>query len=217
MDSTGLLEQLRTDLFDLEEPYLWSDEELIRYIDDAQFMFCRKTDGIPDDFTADVCELAVTPGTDRVALHPSIRLVRAAARDDTGAPVEVLNTEDMPRRGYRFNGVLGSPKALVLGGSAHSARVWPVSSETFTLRLTVFRMPLAHITDTDQAFEIDEEHHTHLGLWCMHRAYLKQDAETLDKDKSAEFEARFLNYCASVTREEQRKRHKTRVVSYGGL
>lgn len=217
MDSTGLLTQLRADLFDQEEPYLWSTAELLRYIDDAQFMFCRKTEGIPDDATVEVCEIEVTPGTDRVALHPSIRLVRAAVRLDTGEPVEVVNTEDMSQRGWRFDGRQAKPRALVLGGGAHSARVWPMSAETFTLHLTVFRLPVDHIVDTDQVLEIDEEHHTHLGLWCMHKAYLKQDAETLDRTKSDEFESRFLAYCANVSREEQRKRHKARVVRYAGI
>lgn len=217
MDSSGLLTQLRRDLMDLEEPYLWSDEELLGYIDDAQFMFCRKTDGIPDDETADVTQLAVVPDDDRIDLHASIRLVRGAYRTDTGAPVEVLNNEDLARRGWRFDGRTGAVKALVIGGSQNRARVWPVSSETVTLQLSVFRLPLTHITDTDQAFEIAEEHHRHLGLWCMHLAYLKQDADAFDKDAAESYEKRFLAYCANVADEERRKRHKTRVVSYGGL
>lgn len=99
MDSTGLLLLLREELMDQEEPYLWSDEFLLACQDDAQLMFCRETDGIPDDSTPEVVEIDVAPGTDRVALHPSVRLIRSAHRSDTGHPVEILNTEDMAQRG----------------------------------------------------------------------------------------------------------------------
>ena len=217
MDSTGLLSLLREELMDQEEPYLWSDEFLLACQDDAQLMFCRETDGIPDDATPEVVEIEVTPGSDRVALHPSIRLIRAAQRGDTGAPIEVVNTEDMARRGWRFDGAAGMTRALVIGGSANAARVWPVASEAYTLQLTVFRLPLTSITDTDQPFEVSAEHHRHLSLWCRHLAYDKPDSDAYDKGKSTEYASKFHAYCEKVNREEQRKRHKTRVVSYGGL
>lgn len=217
MDSTGLLLLLREELMDQEEPYLWSDEFLLACQDDAQLMFCRETDGIPDDSTPEVVEIDVAPGTDRVALHPSVRLIRSAHRSDTGHPVEILNTEDMAQRGWRFDGASGATRGLVIGGGANSARVWPVASETYTLLLTVFRLPLTRITDTDQPIEVAAEHHRHLSLWCRHLAYDKPDADAYDKGKSAECERRFLAYCEKVNREERRKRHKTRVVSYGGI
>ena len=47
-------------------------------------------------------------------------------------------------------------------------------------------------------------------------AYMKQDAETYDKTKSAEFEARFLGYCDMARKEKERREHKTRIVAYGG-
>lgn len=217
MNVEELLGLFRSEMNDLAEPFLWGEEELVGYIDDAQKMFCRLTDGIGDDETPEVVELAVSPGTDRLSLHKTIRRVRSATRLDTGHPVEVLNNDDLRARGLRFDGRAGPVLALVLSDTPHRARVWPLSNETVTLGLSVFRLPLAAITDTDQDFEVDEEHHPHLLHWVKHRAYLKQDAETLDKTKSQEFEVRFRAYCAEVQAEETRKRHKTRVVRYGGI
>lgn len=216
MDSTGLLDLFRVEMNDTAKPYLWSDEEVIGYIDDAQKMFCRKTDGIPDDETTEVCVLEVVPGTDRLDLHPSIRRVRSATRRSNGRPVEVLNPENTAERGYFFDGRPGPVRALVIGGSNHRARVWPLSDETETLDLAVYRLPLTTIDDTDIPLEVDSEHHPHLLMWCKHRAYSKQDTETVDRVKAAEFEAKFNDYCEQVTREEARKRHKTRTVAYGG-
>ena len=217
MNSSELLSLFRAEMDDLVEAYLWADEEILGYIDDAQKMFCRKTDGISDATTPEVTRIAVTSGTDWVDLHPSILKIRAVDRADTGRPLELINTEDMPRRGWYFDGRPGYIKALVVGAQAHKARVWPLAGEDVGVNLTVFRLPLARITDFDQALEVDEEHHRHLLLWCKHLAYSKQDAETFDKTKAAEFESRFGMYCMQVRDEERRKRHKTRVVVYGGL
>ena len=87
-----------------------------------------------------------------------------------------------------------------------------------TLNLSVFRMPLVAITDDgDQALEIDEQHHEHLLMWVKHRAYDKQDAETFDRRKSDDFEARFRSYCASVKKEQDRLRRDVGAVAYGGI
>ena len=46
MNSTELLGTFREEMNDLQTPYLWSDALLYRYINDAQEMFCRRTEGI---------------------------------------------------------------------------------------------------------------------------------------------------------------------------
>lgn len=218
MDSTGLLIAFRSEMADKVEPYLWDDEDVFAYADDAQKAFCRKTDGIADSTTAAVVNLAVVPGTDWLALHPSILRVRTAARADTGRDLDIINREDMPLRRWFFDGVQNSIKALVVGMEAHKVRVYPKSNETVEVNLTVFRLPLVAInTDGDQALEVDEEHHPYLLLWMKHRAYMKQDAETFDRTKADEFERRFNTYCEQVKREERRKGFKVRSVAYGGI
>jgi hypothetical protein len=217
MDSGDLLNLFRLEMADTEKPYLWSDDEVISYEDDAQKMFCRKTDGISDNSTPEVVQIAAVLDTDRVDLHPSILRIRSALRTDTGRPIDILNPEDMPSKNMFFDGRGGPVRVLVIGAEAHKARVWPKSSETVTIELTVFRLPLRPINDCGQPFEIDEEHHRHLMLWVKHLAYSKQDSEAYDKTKAIEFEGRFNDYCEQVKIEERRKRHKTRVVQYGGL
>lgn len=218
MNSSELLDLFRSEMSDKVEPYLWSDEEIFGYEDDAQKMLCRKTDGIADASTAAVTQIAVVADTDWVALHASIKRVRSVIRTDTGRPVEVINRDDMPKRGWYFDGRTGPVKALVIGSEAHKARVYPKSNEAITLQLEVFRLPLVRITDDgDQEFEVDEEHHRHLMLWMKHLAYSKQDAETFDRTKAAEFEQRFYAYCAQVQQEERRKAYKPGNVAYGGI
>ena len=217
MTSGDLLALLRAELDDLADPYLWSDDELYSYIDDAQKMFCRKTDGIPDATTVAVTQFPVAIGDSYHPLHPSILKIRAVSRADTGREVEVLNYEDLAPRGLYYQaGVTGPVYHLVIGEQMHTARTFPVSNEVVTLNLLVFRLPLYPIVD-DQPFEIDDAHLLHLMSWCKRMAYLKQDAETFDKRASLDNEERFYAYCTEVMAEEQKKAHKTRVVQYGGL
>lgn len=218
MNSSELLDLFRDEAEDQAEPYLWPDERVFSYIEDAQTMFCRKTDGISDATTPAVTTVAIAVDTDWVDLHPSILKIRSVTRTDTGREIEVLNHEDLPGRGWRFDGRTGPVKALVIGIEENKARVFPTSSEVVDLNLVVFRLPLVPITDAgDQEFEIPERHHRHLLKWVKHLAYSKQDAETFDKKKALDFKMEFLSYCEEVMVENRRKRHKNRAVVYGGI
>lgn len=202
---------------DQASPYLWADDQVYSYINDAQRMFCRLTDNIGDASTPEVIRINVTAGTEWYPTHPSILKVRACSRLDTGRPVDVLNREDMAQRNMFFDGRTGPVSALVIGMESHKARVWPVPSEDVTLELLVFRLPLRTISEAQTALEVDEQHHEALLHWVKHRAYSVQDAEAFDKTKAAEFEAKFRAYCTTSRDEQRRMRHKTRVVSYGGV
>jgi hypothetical protein len=139
-------------------------------------------------------------------------------RADTGAPIEPLNQEDMPLRRLRFDGVAGPVTRLIIGQEENRARVHPVSNEAVTLMLSVYRLPLEPLTSLgDQEFEIAAEHHAHLLLWVKGRAYGKTDTETTDQKKSIELKTEFRIYCEKAKQEQARKRHKPRVVAYGGL
>lgn len=218
MNSSELLTLFRSEMSDVAEPYLWSDVEVFNYLDDAQKMYCRLTDGIADASTEDVVKLSIEPGSDWLVTHHSILRIRSANRADTGRTVEVLNADDMPLRRWFFDGTTGWVRALIIGQEANKVRIYPKSSETADIMLTVFRLPLIDITDAgDQALEIPAIHHQHLLLWVKHRAYSKQDAETFDRTKAEEFEARFKSYCAMARDEERRRAYKPRSVTYGGI
>lgn len=216
MTAGELLKLFRSEMSDDVAPYLWSDKDVYGYIDDAQKMFCRKTDGIPDATTPSVTALAVAPNDTWVATDPSIRKFRTASRADNGRPIEIVNQEDLVSRKMFYDGRSGPIWALVIGEEGDQARVYPKSSETMTINLLVYRLPLEDI-EGDQDFEIGVTHHRHLLLWVKALAYLKQDSETFDKSRAKEFEDKFLVYCQEAMLEARKKKHKTRIVQYGGV
>lgn len=218
MNSTELIETFRDEMADTEAPYLWSDALLYRYLDDAQKMFCRKTEGIEDSSTAAITRLDIMPGTDWYAIDKRILKVRKAFDAATGRELPIVNMERAGAEGIRFDGRAAPIKALVTGLEKHKLRAWPMPSTAAVVNLSVFRLPLGPITDDgDQELEIDEQHHMALLLWVKHRAYGKEDAETFNRRKSDEYEARFLAYCADARKEQERARRNSGAVLYGGL
>lgn len=215
MLSTELLDQFRLDVVDVELPYLWSDAEVFSYIDSAQKQFCRNIGGL-GDASSSVTSLAVSVGTEWITRSPLILKVREAYLPD-GTPLTLVNYEDLKAHGIRFDGSVGQPKALILGMEENSVRLWPVSNVVTSVRLVIDRLPLKSINDADQKLEVADHHKDGLGLWIRHRAYSKQDAETLDRNKAELSKQEFERYCAAAKREADRARHKTRVVSYGGI
>lgn len=218
MNSTELLEAFREEMKDVEVPHLWSDADIFRYLDDAQKMLCRLTEGIEDSSTADVCRLNVVPGTEWYPLSQKILKVREAVNTTTGRPYGVVNMEKASLQGVLFNGHPGPLKLFVTGMEKHKLRAWPMPADSATVELRVFRLPLKPITDAgDQTLEVSEHHHNALLLWMKHLAYLKQDADAYDKNAASEFEAAFRTYCHAALKEQERARRNVGTVVYGGL
>jgi hypothetical protein len=217
MNSSELVVQFRSDMDDKELPYLWSDDDVFGYANDAQKEFCRKTDGIEDSRTTSVCRIEIVPGTEWYANSPLILHTREASRIDTGRVVPVGSLEKARALGLVFDGAAGPLRALVDGQSKGFWRATPLPNETVSVQLSVFRLPLAVINADSQALEIDDQHHPHLVLWMRHRAYLKQDADAFDPKGSAEYQAAFWAYCAVAKQEQGRARRGPGLVAYGGI
>ena len=228
MTSDELLAKFRQDMVDSAASELWTDDEIYRYIDAAQKEFCRRTLGIADARTDEICRLALTDGTEYIAIDPRILKIRGA-RLSNGRPVEILNYENLISQpswpfdyGKSHQVVLDDStgpecKALITDMEQDMVRALPISSTDQVVLLTVYRLPLEDITQTNQMLEIHEQHHLYLLYWVKHLALLKQDAEVFDKNKSDEMAAAFVAYCDQAKHEQERREHKPRTVMYGGI
>jgi hypothetical protein len=232
MRPSDIIALFRNTVFDIEEDYLWSDLEAMEYLNDAQAMFCRNVGGLNDASTTAVTQIAYSAEDTWVDLHSSILKIKSVQRSSDYKFIDVLNVENVMggvaqsqddygvRTNVRLDDSIGELRFLVLGMTEGKARLLRRPVDDGTLMLAVERLPLIQVeTDTveDDIIEVRLEHRPHLVLWMAARAYMKQDAETFDKTRSAEFEARFLAYCGQARREKERRQHKTRVVAYGGL
>lgn len=216
MDSFGLRDAFRADTDDNVAPFLWSDDLIAAYADDAQKMFCRLTNGIADS-TSEACSIDIVAGEPSADLDKRILRIRRIQRDSDGAKLDVFNIEDLDARGVRLTSVQGPVRAAVLGMDEHSLRWLDVPLADDTASLLVYRLPLRAITTSRSQLEIDDQHHRALLLWMKHLAYARQDADTFNQRLAERYEGEFHTYCQAAKAEQDRARAKVRVVAYGGI
>lgn len=226
MTSDELYDLFRKDVVDTARPYLWSDDEVFAYMNDAYFMFVRLTGGI-QDFTSDVCLLNAAQGEKNGEISQNILLVRTATLEDTGETVKVINAQDVENLSDEDFGILrrvnnsssiGKVRYMVIGMQPGLVQWVNIPDRDYTVRVLVERLPLTEITGPGQAFtDVPNHHHLHFLKWMRSLAYNKQDAETFNKAKSDTEQAAFEAYCALAKREKDRYKHKVRVVRYGGI
>lgn len=226
MNSTDLHDAFRSDVVDEVGPFLWTGEEVYRYMGDAYGMFVRLTGGVAD-FLSAATAVPIVAGQPIADLHPSVMRVMAATRRSDTKPIDIINPTDVGKMrasdyGQTKSIVMdtrsGPVRYMVLGLQRNKVRWVQVPEVDDVADLQIYRMPLVPVTGADQELvDVAEEHHIHLLDWMKHLAYKKQDADTFDPQASAKGKADFEAYCAFVKAEWERYKHKARVVSYGGI
>lgn len=225
MNSGELYDRFRSDVVDVEKPYLWSEEEVYGYMDAAHKLFVRDTGGI-GDATSAATEVAVVAGEAYADVSPSILKFRQAFLASNGAELRIINTQDTGAISASDYGVLrsinvatpGPVTHMVVGLERGKVRWAQVPVVGDTVNLVTYRLPLATIVRDGQEFEIGEEHHIYLLQGMKALAYQKQDAETFNRASAKENKDDFAAYCAKALVEAERYKAKpARVVSYGGI
>lgn len=213
MNSTTLLEYWRSQVVDETRRYLWSDDEVFVYMNEAQNMLCRETQGVSDATTPEVVSVPVETGEIFANVHESILTFRQAVLVSTGLKLDIKNHTEIDR----WDNTTGSIRQMIVGLENHKVRWGYTPAVDDEVTLLVFRLPLTTIDDFDQELEVEAKHHASLTYWMSHLAYLKQDTETFDKQASDRAKSNFLAYCAKVTNEQERYKQKPRSVRYGGI
>jgi hypothetical protein len=227
MESHELLCTFRDDALDNVEPFHWTNTEIYQYINDAYFMFVRLTDGIADG-SSPATLLVAKAGQATTLIDKSIMRIRTATNvTDGNRPVKVLNvqdTDEMTDDDYGFlrtlgnNNVPGPVRYLISGEDETYVRWRNIPVVDTQIQLVVERLPLVPITrDRQQLKGVRIEHHYHLLKWVRHLAYRKQDADLFDLVKSDQERDDFIAYCNLAKNEKAVRKHKVRVVAYGGL
>lgn len=226
------MEAFREQVDDVKKPYLFSDDEVLRFAADAQDMYVRLTGGIADSTTAAIVELRVLEGEPLAQHSPHILRIRSAKLLTAKRLLKVAREADLSLQSVRDYGIAtptylddtdtGDVVAMVLGVEKNAVRWYKVPTSDDTCRMNVLRLPYPRIDDDQCELEIDEQHHFHLIKWMKHLAYSKEDAETYDKELAESNELAFYRYCGvpggpNALMEEERQRFRPRVTHYAGL
>lgn len=200
MNLEEMMTAARQEARDLFEPYLWLDDELVRFANEAESEAARRarliTDTLTDSDNADtpvpLCLYNLTAGQSIITLHPKILFVRRVKLGSKDVPLPKISRRDLDAiaPGWESHDA-GDVVAYCSDYQRKKLVLYAASAAIDTVRLTVVRTPLGMSDPTQDSPEIDERFHDSLVHWMLHRMYLKPGDETYDEKKSADHLAVF--------------------------
>lgn len=214
MDGATFITRFREETMDEVTPPLWSDSLILRYLDEAQVEFCRRTEGIEDSVSS-MCTVQVAEGDALVRLNPKIRKIRAAALVGVNRPLDVVTLEDARRNGVPMHSThTGVPHTLVQGVGPAAAQLYPRPAVDVSVHLDVFRLPRTSVESPDDVTEVDDRYAQTLMHYALHRAYARPDPDTMDRARSEMMLGQFLQGVEQARREQGRLRHPAGVTVF---
>jgi len=130
---------------------------------------------------------------------------------------------ELDRTRFRWEGKTATlrPMEYIEDADEYSLRLVDTPDQTFTLRLTVGRMPLNDMLWCDRLddfLEISNRHHLDLLDWMAHEAYQKRDSQTLNLPLASAYADQFTDKVGErrpaviekVLREERNLRRRVR-------
>ena len=214
MDGATFIKNFRGETADEVEPYLWKDSLILRYLNEAQYEFCRRTDGIADSVSS-VCTVRVKAATAKIS--PLIKKIRTATMAEPRRLLGVMSVEEARDSGISLaNPTTGLPIFMITGVGHGIAQFHPVPAapEEVTVHLDVLRYPLNQIESPGDELELGDEVVPTLMHYVLHRAYARADADTFDRNRSEAALAAFLNGCREAQAAQSRARSKSGAVNF---
>lgn len=210
MTLNDLIAAFRVDADDNAAPYLWSDDDLTRYANDAVMEAARRARLLADSRTAEVCQAAIVAGDPYVALDPRVIFVRRAIVSGQSMPLNKTQERILDECIPSWESAASSIPSHYIHQRGE-IRLYPPSSVDGTLQMTVIREPLIAMADLGDEPEIPARHHESLIQWMLYRAFSKQDSDAGANDRAAlalaAFEADFGRRSSAIEEEWQRQHY----------
>jgi hypothetical protein len=205
MKASEILSQARGLMKDTKQPFLWTDTELIQYLNGAVNEAAEKAKLFLDSVTPAICQitiLAADPDPDylldnRIVEILSAKLSTQARFLDRKKKAEL----DLWNPDWR-NAALSDPRCFFTDYTEGQITLHPKSNADATLFLTVYRLPLTQFTaaNLNTEPEIHFRHHHRLVDGILYQAYHKDDSEALDPEKAARHERAWLKHIEEMSR-----------------
>lgn len=196
----------------------WTNEELTRFINEAQNRVCADALAIKDSTTY---SLTVVADTAEYTLDSNILQVKGMYSDNSGLRLTEQEYEDL--EGVKsWRSKTGTPTHYMLDIDTNKVRLYPTPEANDTIYLTVYRLPITQfdweLADT-QSSELRIEYQIPMLNWAAYMAYMKDEANTFDPQRSTYFRQLYVADFTynSPYADIRRRRSANRTVSYGGI
>jgi hypothetical protein len=132
---------------------IWTDDELVLYLNNAIGVFCEETRCIVDS-TSDICKITVYPSVNTYKLSERIIELRNVYLDGW-YPLVKGSTEDITRFYVTPNDDTGTPTHYLMDTGVNSIKLYPTPPEAETITLLVTRYPLTDMDIRSPSSEIE--------------------------------------------------------------
>lgn len=213
--------------------YLWSDNGLIRYINEGQNRFARQTKCIRDATTPLICRFVTVAGQEFYALDPHVVSVLSVRMTGDRADLartghNDLDTYRQPDTYYFDPSELSSmPPGKPLAWATDEGVVQDANGSYTAIQLRLYPMPIApyydivgnmrvarlpltelSISKPDGVPEVPEEHHMDILNWAAYLALRGVDLDVAGGgawDRAKEFRAAFDDAVSDMKKDAQSK------------
>ncbi len=171
---------------------LWSLPEWTEYANDAENEACIRANIIIDRTSA-IAGISIISGTATYSIDEKILLIKRAKLSSGTEPLVKTSRRVLDATYPNWEVDTGTVRSWLPDGS-NKITLYKSPLANSTLNLMISRLPLAAMLLVNKLTvspEIDTQYHQGLVDWMLHRAYSKQDSQTLDLGKAKEHLARF--------------------------
>lgn len=191
MNVAEFIATFRLEMSDAALPYLWSDGEIVTYLNEAVNEACVRARLIEDSTTPAVCAVTLVPNQSSYNLNPLVIDLKRVTYNGKALTLSSIEAEDQNE--WTWEARVGSEPLRYIYSGSGVLRMIPTPTQAATVNLTVYRLPITPLTlDDDTASpDIPASLHPRLKDWVYRCAYLKQDADAFDKSRADEFDMRF--------------------------
>ena len=194
----------------------WTNEELTRFINEAEKRACRNALLIKS--ASSDYDITVVADTAEYALNSKIVKIKGAYLSSTGKELIPIEYEDMIEIA-KWRDTTGTPTSYIPDIENSKITLYPKPESSDTIACLVNLLPTSDMSwDTNEVDspQIREEYHLSMLNWAAHLAYLKDEANTFDPGRSEYFRALFEREFSdsSAYGETRRRRSTGRAVRY---
>ena len=232
IDVAYLMETLREDLVDPELPgdgstpdedSLWSNAELLRYLDEAHNEFCQRINALPDS-TQFVSEVTSDYPWDKVEERITlIRKGRLGTLKTDLIPVTLKEIEEGGKvsdygkftASSDWEDRTGPPQYVITDLEAGKGRLVPTPVADDVISWSVYRMPKTSLVDGG-CLEIENKYRLGLMLKAKAMAYSKHATETRQESKSEALAGKWEDFIDRADHGHKRKRRRPQSMPTGG-
>jgi hypothetical protein len=190
MNLRQLIDQFRADTRDQQSKYMWTDDEIIGYANEAVDEACRRALLLVDS-SSTASEASLGIGESEIDLHDSVIYVRRVRISGAHALQPCVSREMDERVPGWEDSQASTPMLFIPDWETNKIKVWPPASAAVEIKMTVIRTPLNEMSEDEDEPEISGRYHRALLDWMKFLGYSKQDADTMDAAKALKFEERF--------------------------